>query len=222
MRRDSGPDGDEVNFPKFTSKLYPGRYRGPADRLVKFPASPNDWNVKNWQVGIKDGKAVFCDCLDFIYNKVHTTTDCEHMNRFTASPESYPEEAPATPTPVPAPVPKEIKMKTPTTEPKITCHHCGEGFASNRAWFLHLGKAHPTCPEYLGDLDSLLWSEMMVSQQAKYRAQYIKDEMAETGCSRAQAALSFEQWLNCEGWTGRDEAVYLHRDRMLGAREEAA
>jgi hypothetical protein len=63
---------------------------------------------------------------------------------------------------------------------------------------------------------SKLWSELSKAERETERREFIADFVAETGCTEAVAALQWEQYLNQEGYTARDERILVLRDAAKG------
>jgi hypothetical protein len=63
------------------------------------------------------------------------------------------------------------------------------------------------------DRNDVLWSEMTPAERQAEKKEFLIFEVLETGCSKAAASLQWEQYLNQEGWTGRDEDILMERDR---------
>lgn len=65
--------------------------------------------------------------------------------------------------------------------------------------------------------ENLLWSEMSPTERALEKSDFIQSFMYETGCDEPTAKLHWEQYLNQEGYTGRDERVMMRRERNLSS-----
>jgi len=61
--------------------------------------------------------------------------------------------------------------------------------------------------------NDFLWSELSKQEKAEEKKEFVESWVMETGCSKRDASLQWEQYLNQEGWTGRDEDILMERDR---------
>lgn len=59
-----------------------------------------------------------------------------------------------------------------------------------------------------------LWSEFTPVERGSEKRDFVRSWMEETGCTGAEAQLQWEQYLNQEGWTGRDERILQKRERQ--------
>ena len=53
--------------------------------------------------------------------------------------------------------------------------------------------------------------EFTKSDWAAHKRDFVEDYVAELGCTKKEARLWFEEYLNQEGYTGRDERLRMRR-----------
>ena len=65
------------------------------------------------------------------------------------------------------------------------------------------------------DRQNFLWSELTREEKKEEKAEFVASWVYETKCTEEEAGVQWEQWLNAEGWTGRDEEIMMRRERYL-------
>jgi len=59
-----------------------------------------------------------------------------------------------------------------------------------------------------------LWSELSKEEKTEEKQEFLESYAYECGGEPENYEMDWEQYLNCEGWTGRDERILMKRDRQ--------
>jgi len=69
----------------------------------------------------------------------------------------------------------------------------------------------------LRDRNKLLWNELTKEERVEEKKEFLASFAEELGGKTEDFQMEWEQYLNQEGWTGRDEAIIMARDKARHA-----